>query len=72
MTRLKAMAKLLVVSAIISTASPALATQVERHERPAACRHQASGSCVAAPNYASHRTEGNTTHNDWPANMILD
>jgi hypothetical protein len=67
MTRLNAMAQLLAVSVIISTGSPAFATQVVHHEKPAASHHRTFGARVAAP----RPTGGNTTHDDWPANMIL-
>jgi hypothetical protein len=52
--RLKTMAKWFVVSIVILTGSPALPTQIARHDahcrsceqKAAACRHQTFGTCV--------------------------
>jgi hypothetical protein len=77
--RLKSMAKLFVVSIVILTGSPALATQMARHDihcrsceqKPGAYRHQTFGPGVLRQSAAPHRIGGNTTHDDWPAGMIL-
>jgi len=77
--RLKTMAKLLVVSAAILTGSPALATQMARHDahchsceqKAGAYRHQTFGRGVARESGTQRLTGRNTTHDDWPANMIL-
>jgi hypothetical protein len=75
--RLKTMAKLFVVSIVILTGSPVLATQMARHDAP--CRsceqkadaypHQTFGPGVMRRSDAPRRS-GNTTHDDWPAEMI--
>ncbi len=77
--RLKTMAKLFVVSIVILTGSPALATQTARHDahcrsckqRASVCRHHAFGPCVLPESNAPRWNGGNTTHDDWPAGMIL-
>jgi hypothetical protein len=77
--RCKTLAKLVPVLLIILTGSPALATQLARHDahrisseqKAGACRHQTFGACVAGENCAPHWSGGNTAHDDWPANMIL-
>jgi hypothetical protein len=77
--RLKSMAKLFVVSIVILTGSPALATQMTRHDahcrsceqRAGAYRHQAFGPGVMRQSEAPRWNGGNTTHDDWPAEMIL-
>ncbi len=78
-TRCKTLAKLVAVLLIILTGSPALATQLARHnahcsssrQKAGACRHQTIGTCVAGESCAPRCSGGNTTHDDWPANMIL-
>jgi hypothetical protein len=78
--RLKTMAKLLVVSAVILTGSPALATQIARHDahchsyeqKPFEYRHQTLRPSIARESGAQRLTGGNTMHDDWPANMILE
>jgi len=68
------------VSVIILTGSPTLATQVARHhahcsssdQKAGACRHQTFAKCVAGESCASRGSGGNTTDDDWPADMILD
>ena len=77
--RLKAIAKLFVLSIVVSTGSPALATQMARHN--AHCRsceqsvgpyrHQTFGPGIERQIDAPRWNGGNTTHDDWPANMIL-
>jgi hypothetical protein len=77
--RCKSLAKLFAVSVIILTGSPALATQVARHDahcssseqKAGACRHLTFGTCVPGESCAPRWSGGNTTHDDWPANMIL-
>jgi hypothetical protein len=77
--RCKTLAKSIAVLLIILTGSPALATQLARHDahcssseqKAGACRHQTFGTCVAGERCAPHRSGENTTHDDWPANMIL-
>jgi hypothetical protein len=77
--RLKAIAKLFVVSIVILTGSPALAAQMARHDAhcrsceqgAGAYRHQAFGPGVVRKSEAPRRNAGNTTHDDWPAGMIL-
>jgi hypothetical protein len=77
--RCKTLAKSVAVLLIILTGSPALATQLARHDahcssskqKAGACRHQTFGTCVAGERCAPHWSGGNTTHDDWPANMIL-
>jgi hypothetical protein len=77
--RCKTLAKLFAVSVIILTGSPALATQIERYDahcgspeqKAGVCRHRTFGTCVAGESCAPHWSGGNTTHDGWPANMIL-
>ena len=76
--RLKTMAKLFVASIVILTGSPALATQLARQDTPCrsceqkvdAYRHPTFGPGVMRRSDAPRRS-GNTTHDDWPAEMIL-
>jgi hypothetical protein len=78
--RCKTPAKLFAVSLVILTGSPALATQIARHDahcssseqEAGACRHQTFTKCVAGESCASRGSGGKTTDDDWPANMILD
>jgi hypothetical protein len=72
--RLKTIAKLLVVSTVILTGSPALATQIARHDveqKVDACRHRTFGTCVPRESGAPRWNSGAKTHDDWPAGMIL-
>ena len=77
--RLKTMAQLFVVSIVVLTGSPALATQTARHnvhchsceKRAGAYRHQTFGPGVVRQSAAPRWNGGNTTHDDWPAGMIL-
>ncbi len=77
--RCKTLAKSIAVLLIILTGAPALATQLARHDahcsyseqKAGACRHRTFGTCVAGERCAPHWSGGNTTHDDWPANMIL-
>ncbi len=66
MKRLKTIAQLLVVSAVISAGSPAFAAQAVHHEP-----HCHSCEEKAHHGDAPRSTGGNTTHDDWPAEMIL-
>jgi hypothetical protein len=66
MMHLKTMAKLLVVSVVISIGSPALAKPIEHHNA-----HCLSCEQKAPKSSALHWTGGDTTHDDWPARMIL-
>ncbi len=76
---LKTMTKLFVISIVILTGSPALATQAARHDAPCrsceqragAYRHQTFGPGVVRQSDAPRWNGANTTHDDWPANMIL-
>ena len=71
--RLKTIATLLAVSAVILTGSPAFATQISRHN----ARSQNIESCGAfdacSPRGidAQHSNGANTTPYHWPNNMIL-
>ncbi len=77
--RLKTMAKLFAVLTVILTGSPALATQMTRHnaycrsceQRVGPYRHQTFGSGVVHQSQAPRWNGANTTHDDWPARMIL-
>jgi hypothetical protein len=75
--RCKTLARLFAVSVIILSGSPALATQIGRYDahsseqKAGVCRHRTFGSCVADESCAPHCSGGNTTHDGWPANMIL-
>ena len=78
--RLKMMAKLFVVSIVILTGSPALATQIARHDaqcrsceqNAGACRHRTFGTCVTRDSDAPPWNGAHATHDDWPVGMILD
>jgi hypothetical protein len=67
------------VSLILLTGSPALATRIARHnthcssseQKAGVCLHQTFGICGTGESCAPRRSGGNTTHDDWPANMIL-
>jgi hypothetical protein len=67
------------VSLILLTGSPALATQIARHDarcspseqKAGACLHPTFGTCGTGESCAPRWSGGNTTHGDWPANMIL-
>jgi hypothetical protein len=77
--RLKTAARLFVVSIVILTGSPALATQMARHDihcrsceqKAGAFRHQTFGTGVVRKSEAPRWNGGNATHDDWPAEMIL-
>jgi len=77
--RLKTIAKLFAVSAVILTASPALATPMAHHnahcrsceQRAGAYRQQAFGPGVVRQSQAPRWNGANTTHDDWPARLIL-
>ena len=77
--RCKTLEKLVAVSLIILTGSPALATPLAHNDahyssseqKAGARRHRTFGTCVAGESCAPRWSGGNTTHDDWPANMIL-
>jgi hypothetical protein len=64
------------VSLILLTGSPAFATQITRpdahrsssEQKTGVHLHPTSGTCGTAESCAPG---GDTTHDDWPANMIL-
>jgi len=64
------------VSLILLTGSPAFAMQITRHDthrisseqKAGVHLHPTSGTCGTAESCAPG---GDTTHDDWPANMIL-
>jgi len=78
--RLKTIAKLFAVSTVMLTGSPALATQTARHDahcrsceqKEGAYRHRTFGPGVVRQSDAPRWNGANTTHDDWPARMILD
>jgi hypothetical protein len=67
------------VSLYLLTGSPALATQIARHDahcssseqKAGVCLHPTFGTCGTGESCAPRRSGRNTTHDDWPANMIL-
>jgi hypothetical protein len=77
--RLKTIAKLFAVSAVILTGSPALAIQMAPHnahcrsceQGAGAYRHQTFGPRVVRPSEAPRWNGANTTHDDWSARLIL-
>lgn len=74
--RCKTIAKLFVVSLVIWTGSPALATQHAHHayceQKAGTCRHPTFGTCIARENCVPRGNGRDTTRDDWPAGMILD
>jgi hypothetical protein len=66
------------VSLVILTGSPALATQLAQHGAHCSPSKQSAGMCLhpifgtCGESCAPRWSGGNTTHDDWPANMILD
>jgi hypothetical protein len=68
------------VSLVILTGSPALATPLAHHgahcisskQSAGVCLHPTFGTCGTGESCASRASGGNTTHDDWPANMVLD
>ena len=69
--RLKTIAKLLAVSAVILTASPALATQMAPHNAHCRSCEQSAGAGVVRQSQAPRWNGANATHDDWPSRMIL-
>jgi hypothetical protein len=77
--RFKTIAELVVVSMVILTGSPALATQIACHDahsysceqKTGMCRHRTFGPCVARESCAPRWNGEDTTPDDWPADMIL-
>ena len=67
------------VSLILLTGSPAFATQITRpdahrsssEQKTGVYLHPTFGTCGTAESCAPRWSGGNTTHDDWPANMIL-
>jgi hypothetical protein len=65
------------VSLILLTGSPALATQIARHDAHCSsseqnvCLHPTFGTCGTGESCAPRWSGRNATHDDWPANMIL-
>ncbi len=67
------------VSLILLTGSSALATQIARHDahcssseqKAGVCLHPTFGTCGRGESCAPSWSGGNTTRDDWPANMIL-
>jgi hypothetical protein len=68
------------ISLLLLTGSPAFATQTAHHDthrifseqKAGVYRHPAFDTCGTAESCAPRSSGGNTTHGDWPANMILD
>jgi hypothetical protein len=77
--RVKTIARLLAVSAVILSASPAFATQIARHDthchicnqNTEPCEYRTFGTCSPHEINAPHLNSGQTLHDDWPNNMIL-
>jgi len=80
MISFKSLTAAALLSALTFAGSPALATRLACHDADYCSREQtahASGHPTFAPRIASHsvapRWKGEvTTHDDWPADMILD
>jgi hypothetical protein len=64
MMHLKTMAKLLAVSVVLLTGSPAFAAKIAHHDAHCHSCEQKAG--------APHWTGGDTKHDDWPARLILE
>jgi hypothetical protein len=71
--RLKTIATLFAVSAVILTGSPAFATQISRHDAHSQNIESCGAFDACAPRGidAPHSNGGNTTPDRWPNNMIL-
>jgi hypothetical protein len=77
--RLEKIARLLVVSIVILTGSPALAGQIPRHDgycrscvqKAGGCRDRTFGFCAGRESDAPRWNGRNSTHDDWSAGMIL-
>src|SRR5260370_42281076 len=77
--RLKTIAKLFVVSVVITAGSPAVATQIARHDvhgrfceqNAGAFRHQTFGPCISPKVDAPHWNGGAPNPNHLSATMIL-
>ena len=80
MISFKSLTAAALLSALTFAGSPALATRIACHDADYCSREQtahASGHPTFAPRIASHsvapRWKGEVrTHDDWPADMILD
>jgi hypothetical protein len=78
--RLKTTAKLFAISVVILAGSPAVAAPIARYDLH--CRvgeqsagafcHQKFGPCISPKVDALHRNDADKTHDEWPADMILD
>jgi hypothetical protein len=79
MTSLKILTAATILSALALTGSPAFATQVAHHDadscsreqRADASRHLTFAPRIARDGAALSWKSQDTTHDDWPANMIL-
>jgi hypothetical protein len=72
-TRLKTTAKLFVISVVLLAGSAAVATPIARDDVRDRIREQKAGSFRHQPKVdAPHWNGAGKTHDDWPANMILD
>ena len=71
--RLKTIATLFAVSAVILTGSPAFATQISRHDTHSQNIESCGAFDACSPRDvdAPHWKGGKTTHDNWPNNMIL-
>jgi hypothetical protein len=77
--RLKTIATLFAVSTVILAGSPAFATPMAHHnahcrsceQRAGEYRHQTFGPGVVRQSQAPRWNGANTTHDDWPARLIL-
>jgi hypothetical protein len=71
--RLKTIATLFAVSAVILTGSPAFATQISHHGTHSQNMEFCGtfGACSPRDIEAQHGNGGNTTRDNWPNNMIL-
>jgi hypothetical protein len=71
--RLKTIATLFAVSAVILTGSPAFATQISRHDahrqNMESCRP--FGACSPRGIETQHSNNGNKVPDHWPNNMLL-
>lgn len=72
--RLRTIATLFALSAVILTGSPAFATQLSHHDAARGQNIQscdALGDCSPRDVDAPHRSAGNTIPDTWPNNLIL-
>src|SRR6266446_3327122 len=79
MTSFKSLTAAALLSALALAGSPALATQIAYHDADyrsckqtaAACRHPTFAPRIASHSAAPRWKSEVTTHDDWPADMIL-